>query len=479
MHLSVTQFEPMISQQNSIMEVEMEDDYHYDYSNGNPAVAFTFTAIAIDVDYEFDAARFFDFTRDETRDEASQAEAWFDSAESYPPSPFAVGLISREQSENASCSTSSKAPHTAPESSSMAFGNTDGDVANDGVLLNLKNYSVAFQNQQSTSTVLKENIINAYNKYKTKSTWKPSFPRTSTLMKPTVSQLAKQNHERLIDNFRFQNSGNNSSVVEGQAAKRQKVEGGHFYKATGTDQQANFIHKAPKREGNVDGNLGRGRLRLTVPRSPDLATAQRAQRIRKNDNSGTEHVSTRAPGFRARPLNRKIFEAPSFLLQKRSIPQLPEFHEFHLKTSERAAQNTAAGPSTSACCDNNSKAPLQPSFAFGVESSSRESKGPHVIGASIKEDCQTLNKKKISTKGDFRTSKRETTVAMVFNFQTETRAHHVPPVDLFNNLSLASESGSQANKPRLARAPSIFSKVSKENRVQNLDKNRIVSTVKK
>ncbi|XP_076920462.1 protein TPX2-like [Bidens hawaiensis] len=294
-------------------------------------------------------------------------------------------------------------------------------------------------------------------------------------MKPTASQLAKQNHERLIDNFRFQNSGNNSSVVEGQAAKRQKVEGGHLYKATDTDQQANFVHKAPKREGNADGNLHRGRLRLTVPRSPDLATAQRAQRIRKNDNSGTEHVSTR----RARPLNRKIFEAPSFLLPKRSTPQLPEFQEFHLKTSERAAQNTASGPSTSACCDNNSKAQLQPSFAFGVESSSRESKGPHVTGASKKEDCQTLNTKKFSTKGDFRTSKRETTVAMVFNFHTEARAHHVPPVDLLNNLSLASESGSQTNKPRLARAPSIFSKVSKENRVQNLDQNRIVSIVKK
>lgn len=64
----------------------MEDDYNSDYSNGNPAVAFTFTAVEIDVDYEFDAARFFDFTREETGDEASLAEAWFNSAESYPPS---------------------------------------------------------------------------------------------------------------------------------------------------------------------------------------------------------------------------------------------------------------------------------------------------------------------------------------------------------------------------------------------------------
>ncbi|XP_076960413.1 uncharacterized protein LOC143636798 [Bidens hawaiensis] len=365
----------------------MEDDY--DYSNGDPAVEF-------DADYEFDADRFFDFTRHETSDEASQAEFGrklsafaltlgenmliieicvqcllvkcgvnpgsgpgfgLCSSQLIMVISFSVGLLSREQSENASCSTSSKALHNAPESSSMAFGNTDGEVANEGVSLNLKNYSLqSFQNQQSASTVLKENIINASNKSKTKLTWKPSFPRTSTLMKPTASQLAKQNHEHLIENFRFQKSGNNSSVVEGQAAKRQKIEGGHLYKAAYTDQQANFVHKAPKREGNANENLGRGRLRLTVPRSPDLATAQRAQRIRKNDNSGTEHVSTLAPGFRARPLNRKVyFEAPSFLLQKRSTPKLPEFQEFHLKTSERATQNTAAGPSTSGCCDNNSK----------------------------------------------------------------------------------------------------------------------------
>ncbi|KAJ0903703.1 putative TPX2 central domain-containing protein [Helianthus annuus] len=384
---------------------------------------------------------------------------------------FAVRLLSREQSGNASGATSSKGPDNAPGESSMALSNTDGDVANEGVSLDLKNYCLqTLQNQQSIGAALKESIINANCKSKTKSSWKPSCSRTSTLMKPTASQLAKQNQERLMDNFRFQKSGNNSSVVESQAAKRQKLEGGHLCKVTDTNQQANFVHKAPKREGNVDGNLGHGRLRITVPRPPDLATAQRAQRIRQKDNGGNEHVATRAHGFRARPLNRKIFEAPSFLHQKRSVPQLPEFQEFHLKTTERAVQNTAAGPSTSSCCNINSKTPQKPTFAFGVESSSRGSKRPHVTGAPKQEDCETihrfkalpLNKKIFSSKGDlgvFRSNKRETTVAMVFNFQTEKRAHHAPPVDLFNKLSLASESGCQSHKPRLSRAPSIFSKV--------------------
>lgn len=45
-----------------------------------------FVAHEIDLDYEFDAARFFDFTRQETPAEARQAELWFQTARSYPPS---------------------------------------------------------------------------------------------------------------------------------------------------------------------------------------------------------------------------------------------------------------------------------------------------------------------------------------------------------------------------------------------------------
>lgn len=42
--------------------------------------------IEIDLDYEFDAAQFFDFTRPESISEAQEAERWFESASSYPPS---------------------------------------------------------------------------------------------------------------------------------------------------------------------------------------------------------------------------------------------------------------------------------------------------------------------------------------------------------------------------------------------------------
>ncbi|KAL6556327.1 hypothetical protein OROGR_005615 [Orobanche gracilis] len=55
-------------------------------------VEYTFTAYEINLDYEFDAARFFDFSRDESPLEARQSELWFNSAGSYPPSPFVSRL---------------------------------------------------------------------------------------------------------------------------------------------------------------------------------------------------------------------------------------------------------------------------------------------------------------------------------------------------------------------------------------------------
>ncbi|PWA41065.1 cell cycle regulated microtubule associated protein [Artemisia annua] len=72
------------------MEVEMEDDIT---NGGDTAVEFTFTAVEIDLDYEYDAVRFYDFTRDETADEAFQAEMWFESVGSYPHSRVILILL--------------------------------------------------------------------------------------------------------------------------------------------------------------------------------------------------------------------------------------------------------------------------------------------------------------------------------------------------------------------------------------------------
>lgn len=46
----------------------------------------TFAVEEIDMDYEFDAAKFFDFSRVETDSEAGEAERWFETSGNYPPS---------------------------------------------------------------------------------------------------------------------------------------------------------------------------------------------------------------------------------------------------------------------------------------------------------------------------------------------------------------------------------------------------------
>lgn len=43
-------------------------------------------SLEIDFEYEFDAVKFYDFTKFETPEEISESEMWFDLAGGYPPS---------------------------------------------------------------------------------------------------------------------------------------------------------------------------------------------------------------------------------------------------------------------------------------------------------------------------------------------------------------------------------------------------------
>lgn len=78
-------------------------------------------------------------------------------------------------------------------------------------------------------------------------------------------------------------------------------------------------------------------LKLTRPKEPDLVTSQRARPTRiKSSAELEEEMIANMPKFKARPLNKKILEAPTLAALPRRTPQLPEFQEFNLKTSERA-----------------------------------------------------------------------------------------------------------------------------------------------
>lgn len=265
-------------------------------------------------------------------------------------------------------------------------------------------------------------------------------------------------------------------ALENQAAKRQKLEGGQLRKVADTYQQTYLVHKECKRDTNIDAKATQAKLHLTIPKEPNLKTAYRARRMRAKVGEEPEQVTSTTHTFRAHPLNRKILEAPSLLLPKRSTPRLPEFQEFHLKTSERALQHNAAVPSNSVHC-NNSKVSHQPSAGSFSE---RSHKDPKRQVEAKEERCEIankfkatpFNKKVFSSKGEigvFRSTKRETTVPKEFNFHTQRRLQHDPPVDLFNRLTL--ESSLRSNVESHLKVPQstlTFTKGSKENKLGSL-----------
>ncbi|XP_061357794.1 protein TPX2-like [Gastrolobium bilobum] len=479
-----------------------------------------FVAHEIDLDYEFDAARFFDFSSQETPAQARQSEVWFETAGSYPPSPFVAKLVKREDGvsvsafpefENPECATS---VNDAKSNLPFRSGNISG-------LLGGVHQDFATRPLQLTTgmTFSSKTISGNLN-----SKAKPAMMKGSTLMKPTASQLAKQNRAPRIFDSRFQKlqahhkemNLTTYSGTESQAAKRQKLEGGLLRKVGDVKQQANLVHKAPKKVVTVDQNSGHSKLKITIPREPELETAHRAQRIRPKNTAEAEHVTVAAPRFKAHPLNRKILNAPTLPLPKRSTPRMPDFQEFHLKTWERAMQHTSATSSSSLHCNDSDKVNLVHtifsckidvslhhrvlSMSFNIDRISlretdayclqdldkqkavsatenriRDLRRPSAMSAPKHDGldfdnnfkARPLNKKILSSKGDigvFWNRKQENTVPTEFNFHTEKRVQHNPPIELFNKLSLTSEvqsnDGSQLKLPRHSR---VYRKDSKEN----------------
>ncbi|KAG6418828.1 hypothetical protein SASPL_121034 [Salvia splendens] len=469
------------------MEEEMVE-HAADAAEEEQEVEYTFTAYEIDLDYEFDAARFFDFSLDESPLQARQAELWFHSAGTYPPSPFVQNLGPREEIlfENVNISPKSKGVE------SMNMCESDSDVE-EGHEIIVMSYGESIREDKMTKKRKKEElpalyILTASKSFKidpkiypqsvtqSRPSKKPTYPRSSTLMKPTASQLAKQNRPVQAGYSRsnicvFEKASKSSAtgcVVENQAAKRQKLEGGLLRKVEGTVQlqQTNFVHKVPKRDGVLNGPR-QTKPRITFPRDHHLETACRAQRLRSNSVKDEKEAST-VGRFKALPLNKKILEAPS-LLPKRCIPHQPTFQEFHLKTSERAAQHGSAAFKSTTPSNHFDKVVGLGCMNASLTLISNASYGLHKYSSNITKECgnkvpgrystvntasradarQTsqhcfkalpLNKKILTSKGDmgiFRNIKKETTVPMEFNFQTEKRCHDNPLTGLFNKLSLA------------------------------------------
>ncbi|MED6167668.1 hypothetical protein PIB30_004885 [Stylosanthes scabra] len=398
----------------------------------------------IDLDYEFDAARFFDFTVQESPVQARLAELWFETATSYPPSPFVSKLLLR-----------------ADDVSASALECTHGDSKT--VAGVMQDIAMQLQPLQVNSTGLTFTSKTTGSSLKSKA--KSTARKGSTLMKPTASQLAKQNRAPQSVASRFQKLSQNKELnlstfsgVETQASKRQKLEDGLSRKVGDVMQQTNFVHKAPNKVVTTEENSRHTKLRITIPREPDLETAHRAQRIRPKNVVEAEHVRVAGSRFKARPLNRKILNAPSLPLPKRSTPQLPEFQEFHLKTWERAMQYSSATPSSLLHCNDSNKGMDKTPVVSSTVNRTRDLRRPSAMSAPKHDGldfahnfkARPLNKKILSSKGDigvFRNRKQEPTVPTEFSFQTEKRIQHNLPIDLFSKLSLTSEIQSNNASP--------------------------------
>uniref|UniRef100_M4DS58 TPX2 central domain-containing protein n=1 Tax=Brassica campestris TaxID=3711 RepID=M4DS58_BRACM len=383
------------------------------------------------MEYEFDAARWFDFTREESPAESQSAEFWFHSAPSYAPSPFVTKLLLGEDMSDDKTEASTK-----PEGEDG--GEKDGDIDRHPYLNKTGNgmrFGV-FSSQQAhylkkvpNQPICKGPTVSSHNhndkpKFRAKPSIRP-LPRSSTLMKPTASQLAKQNNASKFHMQVDQVHEKGLCGTEVQAAKRQKLDGGLLRKVADTKPEMSFVHKIPK----------------------------------------------------------KIFDAPSLPIRKKSTPKPTEFQEFHLKTSERAMQHSSAVTTRSNQRNDAYKGSEKSNITDALDGINRESRRPNVMDIS-KHDvsegkhvfkARPLNKKILSSRGDmgiFKNSKRETTVPLEFSFNTEKRVQPDLPTDLFSKLSIKPEikqnSGSRTRFPQ--------AKGFKENRVYSFQAGKEVSS---
>ncbi|KAK3033299.1 hypothetical protein RJ639_033767 [Escallonia herrerae] len=198
------------------------------------------------------------------------------------------------------------------------------------------------------------------------------------------------------------------------------------------------------------------KLKLTRPKEPEFETAQRVRSVRvKSSAELEEEMMAKIPKFKARPVNKKILEAPTLSTIPRSTPQLPEFQEFHLETMARANHNaeTSTIASTESAPQNRQWRPHLTAPKEPILQTSLRARPPRVkcsdelekeeLNKIPKFKARPLNRKIFESKGElgiFCNTKRQVTVPHEFHFATDER---IPPptivTDLFDKLSLNSE----------------------------------------
>ncbi|XP_028961953.1 protein TPX2-like isoform X8 [Malus domestica] len=270
----------------------------------------------IDMDHEFDAPKFFDFTRPETGLEAEEAEEWFLSG-GYQPSPFLEKLLNWQKGIHPEPVKNSAEPKDVEEVEVIRCIDSNN-------CMEAEVSAVVDDNIRELPIHMAQDTPSAKPKSPGKS---PPLSRSSTLMKPTASQLAKQKHRREVHSNRLlrrvaKKLGklDEKSQNSPPPTKRQKLEAGYVRKqvAEQLKHQPLWLYKVPKKVG-----ADAARPKVTVSKEPNLETANRAQRRRYKVNA--------KPGEQS-----KIHRAPPWPSPKKSTIPATEFQVFCLPTSARA-----------------------------------------------------------------------------------------------------------------------------------------------
>ncbi|KAL1203863.1 hypothetical protein V5N11_011712 [Cardamine amara subsp. amara] len=257
-----------------------------------------------DIDFEFNAPRFYDFSRPELDSETQDIETWFQYAGNYPPSPFSPKFNWKLEPVEIITSTSSESkPIEINESLDTGLNHKD------------KFNGFIYYNE----------TVKDVPKTKSKSKTKLS---SSTLTRPTASLLARQNKpldiysvqlltrcQRSLAKFRDNVSPILVSKLQNQDTKRQKLE--------------------PK----VDNATRISKL--TVPKEPNLRTAERSERRQRSKVYSETEQNTKSSSKR-HTINKNInLEPSSTSLPKTNTPRSQEFQAFRLRTSLRAKERSS------------------------------------------------------------------------------------------------------------------------------------------
>ncbi|KAG2603950.1 protein TPX2-like isoform X2 [Panicum virgatum] len=363
----------------------------------------------VDLDYEFDAPRWFDLAQEEPPPEAAAAQAWFASAPSYPPSPLIAKMLAEDLGLPAIRSiTDTDAVHCSTASYECSGGAEQKIHRVQG----RKPCHGASENEHRPG-------------YRT--TMKGTPLKGSTLMKPTASQLARQNRQVEPKNVmqskkpvgvRSERSTISSNDCTYQSAKRQRLENGHLNKAAADTNQHEFIHKNHEKNvmnRNMDRPTGPTKLKITIPREPELATKLRAERSRV---------------LRSVPTNSKQLKqqaAPSA-----STAQVP--------STRKAVQPLRATGHQRASRQHDNVVSNVPACTSNHARHNNVDKKPEGCRDDLfKFKARPLDRKILASKCDvgvFRCAKRNTTVPKEFNLSTSRKGNPAPLSELFNKLSL-------------------------------------------